>query len=1437
MKHLVKYIAFTLGFSILLFPGSAQQVRFIPNAGQWDAQVLYKADVPGGDIYITATGLVYNLYDGKALHEYQHHGSTAPIRAHAIFLRLLNSAPAVKSTPYHLYPTDYNFYYGSNPEHWATGLKACRTVVLENVYPGIDFEISGADGGIKTAFIVKSGGDRSRIAWHYSGADQLTIADNALLIKHSLGEIRELEPVSYISHDGSQEECPTAYVLTGSSVSYSVQLAKPLLPNDSLVIDPSVVFSTFSGSAADNFGFTATFDGDGNAYSGGTVYSVGFPVNAGAYQVLFGGGVNDQSWARDAGILKYSPDGKQLLYATYLGGSGNEQPHSMMCDRQGNLFVMGTTTSPDFPVQNGFDMTHNGGYDVFVSSLSPDGKTLNGSTYIGGSMNDGINGREHTYLPQQSTAYNYGDNYRGEIRLDDAGNPYVATVTFSNNSSGHNLPLVNPVQPAFGGGNYDGWVFKMNRSLSQLLFSTYLGSSGIDAAYSVRVVDKGFYVAGGSSGNNLPMSQNNPPQLSYKGQVDGFIARFVESGPGYELKKTVYLGNTTYDQIYFVTTDKDGMVYVTGQTASGFARIGNTAFQNNGKHFISILNPELTQITAQTVFGAGNSIKLSPSAFMVDKCYRIFFSGWGGNANKNFNSQLDKVNNLSTTADALQRTTDGSDFYLIVFNRNLFNIAYATYYGGPVSEEHVDGGTSHFDEDGVVYQSVCAGCGGYSDFPTTPDAYSRVNRGRRPYNQNIGGCNNALFKISAKPSPQNPGMRDTVLYVTLTDTIDYLFTINDPAGDSVLIRGIDGSLLSLAAPGQVSILGNDPGLIRLRLHWIPGCLTPADTFIVNIRFFKITCEDSPVFTGTIKVIVRNIPSGTPDLNCLKRTGDSEVNLSWKTVDLKYLTSLTIFQGVGGGPLDSLMTLTLPSAGSEVTFAVPNATVNNYCYRITAMNRCMTYGNFSRQTCLFATDSIDTTAYSFSRDTLFFVHAMDTLESELRVLDNVFSDSLFLSYNGALLTDSHARVSHLNGSGTALISLWYRALCHKVGDTVALNFGVRDNQCPTPVRDVGRIRLVILPARPSPSNDLLCLKYLDENTVSIRWDNSKNSPYTQRYALIRKAPDGRLSNMGSFGNEYSTPITQSVQNPLSEQHCFALVSYNFCNQASDTGSYACTPWADSLYPPAIYPHYVTVANNEYIELSWPSVNEYGMELYSVDRSRTFRQLLYTASGPSDTSWADRHRDINVHRQSYCYTVEPVNDCGLRPKNPPHACSILLTGRSEPFAHHLSWTEYDYFFSGTSHYSLEGSDLADPVFTEKGRTRGKNQAFTDMRLNKETGIFHYQVSAMDNQALYSSLSNTIELRQKPLLHVPNAYSPNGDGVNDTWNIVPVFVKDYHLRLFDRWGRLVYETTDKHEQLGATDRYGNPLICDAYVYVVTYTGFSNEVYTVHGNLSIIK
>lgn len=387
------------------------------------------------------------------------------------------------------------------------------------------------------------------------------------------------------------------------------------------------------------------------------------------------------------------------------------------------------------------------GTDIVIIHLSADGSTILNSTYVGGRGNDGVI-ETHSALTN-----NYGDQLRGDINLDSLGNVYVSSTSNSND-----FPTINAFQPIYGGGQSDAVVFKMNPNLSALIFSSYMGGTSADASFSVQINDASeVYIGGGTISSDFPTSGGalHPSPL---GDVDGFVAHIDASGN--TLINSSLVGTNQFDQVYFVQLDTNRNVYLLGQTKGNYP-VQSVKYSNpNSGLFLHKLSPDLSTTEYSTVLGDLNSgdpiiPNISPTAFLVNECENIFISGWGGDVNQEtiaFPGQIINIPvynggntlNMPITPNAFQTTTDGSDFYLMVLLKDADSLIYSTYFGGATSAEHVDGGTSRFDFRGIVYQSVCSGCGGNQDFPTSPDDFNQATYPKRNESSN---CNNGVFKF------------------------------------------------------------------------------------------------------------------------------------------------------------------------------------------------------------------------------------------------------------------------------------------------------------------------------------------------------------------------------------------------------------------------------------------------------------------------------------------------------------------------------------------------------------------------------------------------------------------------------------------------------------------------------------------------------------------
>lgn len=748
---------------LIVFIGFSEQLRghevvdpkveFVENAGQWEGNILYKADLSGnGWLFLERGYLTYLFLEEKDHHH--HHEDNGSVMAktvhhdaeehdvqkgHAYKVRWKENNPFPDIVAQQSYAHHSNFFLGNQPEKWKSEVKSWETVTYRQLYENIDFQIYSLGKTLKSDYIVKKGGDPAQILLEYEGVDHIRIDENGRLhITTSVNEIYELAPYSYQTINGIRKEVKTRYALDGNLLSFS--FPEGYDTDYELVIDPSLIFSTYSGSTTDNWGASATYDSQGNMYLGGIARGAQYPTTTGAFQTSYGGGAG--SGACDVVITKFKSDGTSRLYSTYLGGQANELLSSLYSTENDELIALVITGSNNFPItSDAYQRTFRGGTyasvlnesmffqgtDIAIVKFSQDGSVLKGGTYYGGTGNDGLN---YALLLN----YNYGDISRGDIAVDKEGNIYIASTSNSTNLTG----TTGSVQPARSG-DYDAVVVKFNDNLSQVIWATYYGGTSPDAAYSIQLdSESNVYIAGGTRSRGIVKTANGLNPVFRGGDTDGFIAKLRHDGK--TILSDTYLGTTSYDQVHIMDLDQDGNVYVFGQTLGAYP-ISEGVYHNPGaKQFIHKLNPDLNQTLYSTVFGTPNSrfINIVPTAFMVDVCGNVYAVGWGGETNYNINKWLGYTNGMPVTADAFMKETDGSDFYLINLNRDADSLIYASYFGEYGSRDHVDGGTSRFDKNGIVYQAVCASCGGKNDFPVTPDAYGQSNLS--------SNCNMAGFK-------------------------------------------------------------------------------------------------------------------------------------------------------------------------------------------------------------------------------------------------------------------------------------------------------------------------------------------------------------------------------------------------------------------------------------------------------------------------------------------------------------------------------------------------------------------------------------------------------------------------------------------------------------------------------------------------------------------
>ncbi|MEO8285000.1 MAG: SBBP repeat-containing protein [Chloroflexota bacterium] len=495
-----------------------------------------------------------------------------------------------------------------------------------------------------------------------------------------------------------------------------------------------------------------------------------------------------------------------LAYSTYLGGSNFDYGSGIAVDTAGNAYVTGATFSSNFPLQGPYQPSYRGPRDAFVTKFNPGGTTLLYSTYLGG------------------TGQGDGDGSYG-IAVDTVGNAYVTGYTTSND-----FPLQNPFQPAYGGGNSDVFVTKLNATGSALIYSTYLGGNvAQEWGMGIAVDTSGnAYVAGFTGSTNFPLQ--NPFQPAFGGVTDAFVTKFSPAGSS--LIYSTYLGGSGNDAGWGgIAVDISGNAYVTGYTESTDFPLQNPfqpLFRGVGDAFVTKFSPGGTTLLYSTYLGGSDlGITDVPYDIAVDISGSAYVTGYTGSTD--FPLQ-----------NPFQPTYGGGDYdaFVTKFSPGGSTLLYSTYLGGSGSFDRGEAIT--VDEAGSAYLT---GETNSTNFPL-----------QIPFQQSLGGQSDAFV---TKFSPTG----STLLYSTYLGGIyfDYGDAIAvDTSGSAYLTGYTNSTNFPLQNPFQPAIGGGG---------WSDAFVTKVSDGVVSTPTatpVQPTNTSTPMPTPSMPTTTTPVPpSGTP----------------------------------------------------------------------------------------------------------------------------------------------------------------------------------------------------------------------------------------------------------------------------------------------------------------------------------------------------------------------------------------------------------------------------------------------------------------------------------------------------------------------------------------------------------------------------------------------
>jgi YVTN family beta-propeller protein len=596
-------------------------LSFVPNVGQSDPVVRFQAHHLAASLFFTPAEVVLTLPSQEAQ-------SPSPASTQVVRLQFEGAnltGPVRGRDPL---PGRVSYFIGDDPAQWQSAVATYGGVTYEELYPGIRLEYSGREAVAGDSFLLKGtyqvapGADPGQIRWHYAGAGQVRLleASGDLLISlPDESHLIEQAPVAWQLIAGQQVPVSVHYQLTESD-SWRFAFPQGFNPAYPLTIDPIISYNTFIGGSSHDYGYDLTTDAAGNVYLTGYALSTDFPTQN-PYQSTHGGGM------QDAFVAKLDASGTTLIYATYLGGSGNDRGLGLTVDDSGNVYLIGDTNSSNFPTQNPVQPAFGGAGpnegDAFVAKLDASGSSLLYATYLGGkgdeigydiavnsqgeavvagytssidfpvhravqpnpAFPDGLNVFGDAFVTSVISAsgvYTWGySTYLGGsdwdeahgLALDGADTAYV-----TGNTRSPDFPTWQAVQPLFGGGSGRGDAFVTSVISASGVYtwgySTYLGGNSNDSAQAIAVNGSEAYVTGGTSSANFPLA--NPIQTSYGGEGDVFITKVISTPTGFGWGYSTYLGGNKTDEGVDLAVDSSGRAYLTGLTLSpGFPATAN----------------------------------------------------------------------------------------------------------------------------------------------------------------------------------------------------------------------------------------------------------------------------------------------------------------------------------------------------------------------------------------------------------------------------------------------------------------------------------------------------------------------------------------------------------------------------------------------------------------------------------------------------------------------------------------------------------------------------------------------------------------------------------------------------------------------------------------------------------------------------------------------
>ncbi|MFN6093325.1 MAG: gliding motility-associated C-terminal domain-containing protein [Bacteroidota bacterium] len=461
-----------------------------------------------------------------------------------------------------------------------------------------------------------------------------------------------------------------------------------------------------------------------------------------------------------------------------------------------------------------------------------------------------------------------------------------------------------------------------------------------------------------------------------------------------------------------------------------------------------------------------------------------------------------------------------------------------------------------------------------------------------------------------------------------------------------------------------------------------------------------------------------------------------------------------------------------------------------------------------------------------------------------------NDSLFLNYSGEIFANTpntsiqapYAVSYDTVGQSSVSTTFCWNTACNQGRDSAyVITYEISDNGCPLPLTSIGKFTILVKPTPIITSQNLICLQSTDNNTIAltIANDNSIINRLFDHFTIYRSTNGGPFTQIGNY-SKATTLYDSTANNNSTNKYCYYMTGTNRCGEEGPVSDTLCS--GDSSFVKIAEIISVSVTNHNQISITWKNNPDFYSATLHIQRKLNCDtcswQDIAQLKNYAFNSFTDEK--VYTNETSYCYNIFVTDDCGNTFPPCKEQCSILLEGEQFPYEHRLNWTEYINWDNQVSGYYIERSEQTFGMpYSDLYFNNANTFEFIDDNLPLKNGVFHYRIRAEENQGGNNakSYSNEIELIQKPILFLPNAFSPNEDDLNEVWKAEGAFIKDYKLLLLNRWSQLIFESNSVEDTWNG--KYKDVDVPEGvYFYRLRYSGYDlRTVYERLGTITVIR